>query len=136
MPARFPDWQKRLQIYLASITHKPLMYGHHDCALFAADAVQAMTGLDLAEAYRGQYSTIAEGLHLLAADGYEDHVALARAHFISAPIVAAMPGDLAVFETQAGRALGVVQGAAVYVLHADGILGLVALTEAVEVFTV
>ena len=136
MAQRFSDWQTRLQAYLGCIAREPLAYGQHDCALFAADAVRAMTGVDFAAPYRGKYATLAGGLRLLARAGFADHVALARAHLTPVAVALAMPGDLAVFDTEAGLALGVVQGAAVYVLHVDGVLGLVALTNATEVLSV
>ena len=136
MTDRLPEWRERLQVYLQSIAHEPLEFGRHDCALFAADAVRAMTGVDLAEAYRGRYTTLHGGMRILARDGFSDQVALVAAHLAPVTVAMAMPGDLAVFETQSGRALGVVQGAAVYVLHVDGLLGLVPLTDATEAFTV
>ena len=133
---RYADWQARLHVYLASVARAPLAYGQHDCALFAADAICAMTGLDLAARYRGRYDSLAGGLQLLVGDGFADHVALARAQLAQGAIAMAMPGDVAVFETDQGSALGVVQGASVYVLHPGGMLGLVPLTDAIEVFVV
>lgn len=136
MTQRLPDWRNRLYDYLTRIAPEPLVYGHHDCALFAANAVHAMTGVDFAAPYRGRYTTLQEGMRILAVDGFADHVALAHAHLTQVPVAMALPGDLAVFETRAGRAVGVVQGAAVYVLRVDGMLGLVSLTDATEAFTV
>ena len=133
---RYADWQTRLHEYLAGVARAPLAYGQHDCALFAADAICAMTGVDLAATYRGRYDSLAGGLQLLARDGFADHVALARSHLAVGAVATAMPGDVAVFETDLGSALGVVQGASVYVLHSGGMLGLVPLTDAIEVLVV
>lgn len=57
---RLPDWQPRLAQLISKRMQHPLAWGLHDCAMFAADAVQAVTGVDLAEDLRGTYST-AEG---------------------------------------------------------------------------
>jgi hypothetical protein len=39
---------------------RPFAWGTWDCGIFAADAIQAMTGVDLGAGYRGQYSSAAE----------------------------------------------------------------------------
>ena len=136
MTPRKDDWRLQLMQFLGEVARRPLQFGTHDCALFAAEAVQVMTGTDLAAPYRGQYSDLRQGLKLLKADGYADHVALARAHLPPIPVAEAMPGDLAVIEAKPIPALGVVQGAAVYVLTPDGNLGLVTILLAVEAFRV
>lgn len=133
---RAPDWRIALMQYLADAARAPLRFGTHDCAIFAAGAVKAMTGHDFAAAYRGRYDSLAKGLRLLARDGFADHVALARASLPSVPVATALPGDLAVVPSDPVAALGVVQGASIYVLAPTGGLGLVALTEAGEVFRV
>jgi hypothetical protein len=53
---RFPDWHDRLCVYLDRVTDEPFKWGEHDCALFGADAVERMTGTDIAADYRGQYN--------------------------------------------------------------------------------
>lgn len=55
--ARHQDWEERLSLYLDRVADQPFEWGEHDCALFAADCVKAMTGADPAEAYRGKYDT-------------------------------------------------------------------------------
>jgi hypothetical protein len=136
MTPRKDNWRLDLMQFLGEVARRPLQFGTHDCALFAAEAVQVMTGTDLAAPYRGQYSDLRQGVRLLKADGHADHVALARSHLPAIPVAEAMPGDLAVIEAEPIPALGVVQGAAVYVLTLDGSLGLVPLTSAVEAFRV
>lgn len=44
---RLPDWPERLTEYLARHTDTPFRWGAHDCARFAAGAVQAITGRDV-----------------------------------------------------------------------------------------
>ena len=52
---RFPDWEDRLRTYLDRVEEEPFKWGSHDCALFAAACVNAQTGVDPAEAFRGKY---------------------------------------------------------------------------------
>lgn len=54
---RSPDWEERLSTYLDRVVDEPFTWGSHDCALFAASAIKAMSGIDPAEAFRGQYDT-------------------------------------------------------------------------------
>ena len=43
--------------HLRSIANKQFEWGKHDCALFAANAIQSFTGVDIAADFRGQYSS-------------------------------------------------------------------------------
>lgn len=54
---RAPDWEERLAVYLDRKREEPFKWGSNDCALFAADAIKAMTGVDPGEAFRGQYDS-------------------------------------------------------------------------------
>lgn len=44
---RLPDWPERLHAYLQRHAATPFAWGEHDCARFAAGAVQAITGCDV-----------------------------------------------------------------------------------------
>lgn len=50
---RLPDWQLRLDALVHERTRARFAWGSNDCALFAADAVHAVTGHDLAAGLRG-----------------------------------------------------------------------------------
>lgn len=63
---RLPDWQTRWAALCADRAATPFEWGRHDCCLWAADAVQAITGFDFASAWRGQYATAPQALRLLA----------------------------------------------------------------------
>jgi hypothetical protein len=113
---RHPDWQPRLARYLALVARTAFQPGVLDCATFAAGAVEAMTGTDLAAGWRG-YGSLEEGFQRLSAAGFDDHVALAASLLEEVPVAQAGPGDVAVL--QLGRnlpSLGIVQGEFVYVL--------------------
>lgn len=136
MTLRRSDWRLALMQYLGEVARTPLQFGTHDCALFAAGAVQAMTGQDFAAPYRGRYKTLDAGLRLLRRDGFADHAALARSVLPVIAVAEAMPGDLAILPLDPVPALGVVQGAGIYVLDLQGQLGLVPLTDAIEALRV
>lgn len=60
---RVPDWPQKLDEAIAAARTRPFAYGGlngaQDCALFAADCVQAMTGIDYAAELRGYESKLA-----------------------------------------------------------------------------
>lgn len=56
---RLHDWQERLAALVSERMHTPFSWGTHDCALFAADGVRAVTGTDPAAGLRGTYDTAA-----------------------------------------------------------------------------
>ena len=113
---RHAHWKVALMQYLADSARTPYQPGQHDCALFSAGAVAAMTGTDFAAEWRGTYTTIEEGLKALQKAGFADHIAMAAAHFEEVALSFAGPGDLAVIASPLGDILGVVQGEGVYVL--------------------
>lgn len=121
LPPRRPDWRARLAQYVAAVAAQPFKPGSHDCALFAAGAVEAMTGTDAAADWRGTYRSLATGRRALQRAGFADHVAFVAAHCAPvAPSLAAV-GDLAVLPADNGQtALGVVQGGGVYCLSPGG----------------
>lgn len=129
---RYPDWQMRLTAYLHETAQRPYQPGLHDCALFAAGAVQVMTGTDLARGFRG-YRTLAGGIKRLRQRGFTDHVDRFASVF---PTTAApRPGDLAVVPTQEGPAMGVVQGTLIYAAAPIG-WALVPVSHAIQFFEV
>lgn len=111
---RLPDWRTRLTAYVVDTAHDPFVPGKTDCALWAAGAVEAMTGEDLARGFRG-YRTIAGGWKKLKAKGFVDHVALLASVLEEIPPAFAQVGDVAVVAGEDGPALGIVQGELIYV---------------------
>lgn len=132
---RLENWRARLSAYLSDVSRKGFRPGEHDCALFAAGAVEAMTGRDPAAAWRRTYRTIEDGLALLAQAGHADHVAFAADLFEEIPPILAQVGDLAAIREGDDLALGIVQGPMIYVLRPSG-LGLVPLTFAERAFRI
>lgn len=64
-PPRLPDWPARLSVLVAQAHYTPFAWGQRDCCLWAADAAQALTGVDPAADLRGTYSTDAGALAAL-----------------------------------------------------------------------
>lgn len=132
---RHPDWTNQLLAYLAASARRPFELGQHDCALFAAGAVAAMTGVDFAADWRGKYKTLKDGQRIMRAAGYRDQIDFVAQHFEEVAVAEAQVGDLAVVPTNDGPALGVVQGASIYVLGRER-LCLLRLTWATRAFRV
>lgn len=118
---RLPDWRGRLAAHLAASAGRPFAWGRHDCAIFAADCILAMTGEDPAAPFRGRYRSFKGGLKCLRKAGFADHVALATARLEAVHPAYARAGDLAMIATPDGAALGIVQGHRIYVLRPEGL---------------
>ena len=133
--AKTPDWRSRLMVWLHAVRHAPFAEGSHDCALFAAGAVEAMTGTDFAAPYRGRYTTTRGGIRVLRRAGFADHIALAAAHLPDCPLPDLCEGDLVALPSPQGLALGVVQGAMAYVPGLRG-TALLSISDAQRAFRV
>lgn len=118
---RRPDWRARLSAHIDAVRGVPFDEAAHHCGLFAADAVAAMTGLDLAAAYRD--CSMRAGLRRLKRAGHADHVAYAAAHLPAIAPHLARIGDLAVFATDdgVGHGFGVVVGERAFVMTPEGL---------------
>lgn len=101
MTSRLRDWQSRLQACQAERWSRPFAWGSHDCALFAADCVQAVTGSDPAADLRGAYSDAAGAARVIARLGGLRSIGDARLGERVAPLCA-QPGDIGLV-VSAGR---------------------------------
>ena len=114
--ARHPHWATQpLHDFLLERAEAPFAWGVNDCALFAADAVLAITGVDIAAEFREKYSTEAEAFALIrdltggetvadAAAWCAERHGLAEWEF---PLMA-QRGDLAVIENDGRLIAGIV----------------------------
>jgi hypothetical protein len=104
---RLPDWEARLTDYLEPLRERPHVYGRHDCALFAAGAVQAMTGVDPIPELRGRYSTARGSIYALRKYGAGSLADTLTAKF-GEPVhpAHAKRGDLVMDEKAVGVAMG------------------------------
>src|SRR5579864_5172264 len=66
MLTRVAHWDTRaLYNFLRERAREPFAWGKNDCALFVADAVEAMTGVDIAAEFRGLYQSEEEAFALI-----------------------------------------------------------------------
>ena len=86
------DWQARLAEVFTERASDAFEWGRNDCALFAADCIEAMTGLDPAAEYRGTYDDERGALRIVVDGSMEE---LADRWFPRLPSVAsASVGDV------------------------------------------
>lgn len=105
---RNSDWEERLANKLEQKRDVPFKWGSNDCALFAADCVLSMTGVDPAEAFRGLYDTKTGAAQALRDHGQGTLLKTVRHWFGEEKHVAlAQRGDLVM---QGSTALGVCVG--------------------------
>ena len=94
------DWRSSLSEYLESKRNDYFKYGVNDCALFAAGAIEAMTGEDIAKEYRGKYSTYIGGLRKVRVDGYKFHYSIFEDKLTEIPVSFASFGDIGFYKTE------------------------------------
>lgn len=77
---RLPDWNDRLQALIRERRLTPFDWGTHDCVLWSADCVLAVTGVDLGSGHRGTYSTASGAVRRLRRLGFASTADLADRH--------------------------------------------------------
>lgn len=133
--ARKPGWRGALTHYVIATARDPFAWGKSDCAIWAAGAIEAMTGTDIARGFRG-YRSWAGGVRKARAKGFEDHVAYFASLFPEIPPSMAQIGDVACVPADGDTlAIGIVQGEGIYVPMPEG-RGIVPLTSAIRAFRV
>lgn len=60
---RHDHWQTLMHRHIKEKREKPFVWGQHDCCTWVADHIKAVTGVDLYQEFRGQY-TDAKGAFL------------------------------------------------------------------------
>lgn len=129
---RLWDWQTRLSNYLVSCANTPFKYGKLDCGLFQAGAIEAETGVDVAEGLRGKYTNRKQAFEAIkamcgtpTAEGIAAY--LAEKYQVSeVPIPFAQAGDAVVLKRASRSSLGIVamHGTELLTPYKDGILRL------------
>lgn len=62
---RLPDWQILFAKFLKENANSKFEWGVHDCCLFSANCVLAITGTDYASSFRGTYSNERDAYRLI-----------------------------------------------------------------------
>ena len=114
---RHSTWEESLSNYLASKLHEPFAYGSNDCCMFAAGAVEAMTGIDPMAEFHGHYADLRSSIKALKEIGAGDLEATIDGKFPEVAIGYAQRGDLAFFD----GSLGVVGGSFAWFASDDGL---------------
>lgn len=133
---RAENW--RTAFYAAIDAHRfhRFEWGVHDCAVLTADCIQAVSGVDLAARFRGQYASKKQAEELMQAVGWENPVAILASAFAEIHPSRAIVGDAAVVKTSSGPATAPVVGSELVVFSPGGFIGLVSLSEAVRAFRI
>jgi len=113
---------KELDAFLRENANAKFVWGTLDCSLFAANAIQAMTGVDIADDFRGKYADEASAFALIKTVTGGTTVADAAAHCASKhgltewkyPLQA-QRGDLVVVQNGTNLIAGVVDLSGKYV---------------------
>jgi cell wall-associated NlpC family hydrolase len=117
--ARLEDWPQRLAQYLRAHAQTPFVWGSNDCSLFTCGAIQAQTGIDVAAPFRGQYTTSFSAAKAMsryvgktgALSLLETSAVKLTAQYGIAALASpklAQRGDVVLFDTLLGPALGIV----------------------------
>lgn len=114
---RINTWEDSLSDYIATKRHEPFEYGVNDCCLFAAGAVEAITGEDPMPEFRGQYDSLKGSVKALKEIGTGTLEATMDAKFPEVLIGHAQRGDLAFVD----GSVGVVMGGFAYFVSDDGL---------------
>lgn len=106
---RHNDWPERLASFVQGRLGAPFAWGSNDCCLFAADAIQALTGDDPGAALRGTYTDAAGAVQVLAGRTPAD----LATELLGAPLATpafARRGDIVCQEIDGRQTLGVCVG--------------------------
>lgn len=105
---RLENWDTgALHEFLIERAERPFTWGENDCALFVADAILAMTGVDIAADFRGRYANEEEAFAavrtITGGSTLEDAAAwcAARHELVEWPLpLFAQRGDMVVVENE------------------------------------
>lgn len=112
---RKEDWPEILAAFIHERRAMPFAWGSNDCCLFSADAILAMTGVDLMAGYRGKYSSALSAVRAFKAVGGLESGVVASCKSAGfderANINFAQRGDLVLWGTPThGPAMGICLG--------------------------
>ncbi len=106
---RSAGWELRLSQFLKDLESTPFQWGENDCALMSANGVQAVTGVDVAAEFRGQYSTKSQAAAIIAQHGdLEGLITYCMGFGPDENWRTAARGDVVVVDTQGQMAAGIV----------------------------
>lgn len=118
---RLPDWDVRLAAFIEARRNMPFAWGTNDCAMFAGDAVIAITGRDPFADWRGTYECEDSGAMVQggAPLGFIVDGALRAFGAQPAEVCMAQRGDIVMVDVGNQEACGVCLGGGVAVPGID-----------------
>lgn len=99
---RLSDWEMRLSEYVLSKKNQPFKYGVNDCCLFAAGAVEVITGGNPIPEFIGAYDSLKTSIKALKTLGAGTLEKTMDAKFTEIQIGYAQTGDLAFHDGSIG----------------------------------
>jgi len=106
---RKDTWDVDLMKFIQSRSKTPFQWGEHDCTLFAADCAKVMTGIDLAEKYRGYSTETGAALIIGRAGSLRNLINETLSESEISPKMARR-GDWILFDNEGAEAVGVCVG--------------------------
>jgi len=114
---RILTWEDALSEYITTKRDEPFEYGLNDCCLFAAGAVEAITGEDPRPEFREKYDSLKTSIKAIKEIGAGTLEATMDGKFPEVAISHAQRGDLAFFNDS----VGIVMGGFAYFVSDDGL---------------
>lgn len=111
---RFADWEQRLEGFISANRSRPFKYGSWDCCLFVCGAIEAMTGVDPAQPFRGRYSSRKEARAAIREIGGESQFTrfieriTAKQGMREVAVLSARRGDVILIANEGRRSVGIV----------------------------
>lgn len=99
---RLSDWEMQLSEYVLSKKNQPFEYGVNDCCLFAAGAVEVITGENPIPEFIGAYDSLKTSIKALKTLGSGTLEKTMDAKFTEIQIGYAQTGDLAFHDGSIG----------------------------------
>jgi len=99
---RLSDWEMQLSEYILSKKNQPFEYGVNDCCLFAAGAVEVITGENPMPEFIGAYDSLKTSIKALKTIGAGTLEKTMDAKFTEIQIGYAQTGDLAFHDGSIG----------------------------------
>lgn len=124
--ARLPNWERKLAEWQKAATGRPFSWGDSDCCLAVCDALLAITGIDPAQSFRGNYKTkrgAYGALKRFAGGGLVETVEKITGDlgWPEIPVLMARRGDVGLVDTDQGEALAICVGPKWAVQGASGL---------------
>lgn len=135
---RLPDWPRRLHDFLDEVKRKRFEWASNNCGEhFAAGAVLAVTGEDIAAPWRGRYKSAAGALRVMKNAGFMNLGDMVASVLPEIHPSRAKLGDIATVPADGpfGTSLGIINGEVILVLGENG-MGVVPMSFATRVFAV